>query len=104
MGDEELNFTEDEARCWADDPRNQASRKNLVWSAVLVLVLFGIALIAVAWLASSGAPESHGPALSLRSAPVTSSGSVVRTPAAGRGWRLDALSGPGRSVPETGGL
>ena len=28
MGDEELNFTEEEARSWADDPRNQAPKSQ----------------------------------------------------------------------------
>lgn len=63
MGDEELNFTDDEARCWADDPRNQANRKNLVWSALLVLILFGIALIAIAWLASASGSTTRNPRL-----------------------------------------
>jgi hypothetical protein len=87
MGDEELNFTEDEARCWENDPRNQPNRRNLVWSAILVLVLFGIALIAIAWLASSGGPESRNPTLSLESASPSTAGSpvLVRLSAAGCG-------------------
>ena len=88
MGDEELNFTEDEARCWENDPRNQPSRRNLVWSAILVLVLFGIALIAVAWLASSGGPESRNSMLSLESAAPAAAGPSVRVPAFGSGLRV----------------
>jgi hypothetical protein len=103
MGDEELNFTEDEARCWADDPRNQPSRENLVWSAVLILVLFGIALIAVAWLASSGGPESHGPPLSLESASPATPGLAVCVPVYDCELRVAAASGFNRNTRAIGG-
>jgi hypothetical protein len=53
MGDEELNFTEEEASGWASDPRNQAHDQGSLVRAILVccLILIGI----IAWLANSGA-------------------------------------------------
>ena len=47
MGDEELNFTEEEARTWADDPRNQAPKSGLLASVIVACVLLLIVLIAV---------------------------------------------------------
>jgi len=47
MGDEELNFTEEEARIWADDPRNQAPKSGgLLASVIVACVLLLIVLIA----------------------------------------------------------
>jgi hypothetical protein len=57
MGDEELNFTEEEARCWADDPRNQAHRSGAVASAMIIL--FVIALVSVIAAMSSGRSASN---------------------------------------------
>lgn len=55
VGNDELNFTEEEARCWADDPRNQAqpghaiARYFAIWLFVLLiaLVLMCLANLAV---------------------------------------------------------
>jgi hypothetical protein len=55
MGDDELNFTEEEARCWADDPRNQADQAKLLLRPVAVWVLVLVAILLVLWLASSPA-------------------------------------------------
>jgi len=60
MGDEELNFTEEEARCWADDPRNQARKFDAAVGIAAICVLFLVALIAVVLAASSGRPKSDG--------------------------------------------
>jgi hypothetical protein len=48
MGDEELNFTEDEARCWADDPRNQPYADSGWLLLVIVCIAFVVALIGFA--------------------------------------------------------
>jgi hypothetical protein len=80
MGDEELNFTEDEARCWENDPCNQRNRRNLAWPAFIILVLFGIALVAIAWAASSGGPESRNPTLSRTSASQPAAGTASSAP------------------------
>ncbi len=61
MGNEELNFTEDEACCWADDPRNQPARhKPLPLTILILALLIGAALIVFAWLENSGTREPHG--------------------------------------------
>ncbi|HUB34188.1 MAG TPA: hypothetical protein VMA31_14200 [Bryobacteraceae bacterium] len=57
MGDDELNFTEEEAASWKDDPRNQAHGLSAVTSSALACVLLlaaMIALVLVAGFASSG--------------------------------------------------
>jgi hypothetical protein len=56
LGDDELNFTEDEARCWASDPNNQphdGGRFALGLAAVLMIV---IAVLTIVWLANSPGP------------------------------------------------
>lgn len=52
MGDEELNFTDEEARCWADDPHNQAQEDRTFVRAVLVSLILVISIVIVAFLAS----------------------------------------------------
>ena len=59
-GYEELNFTEDEARCWADDPRNQARDNRGTLGMVLVCALLLIALIALVLATGSGRSKSDG--------------------------------------------
>ncbi len=54
MGDDELNFTEEEAQCWANDPRNQACRMGAVARRALTWFLLLVGIIAVVWLAGSG--------------------------------------------------
>ncbi|MFB3826708.1 MAG: hypothetical protein ACE15B_08055 [Bryobacteraceae bacterium] len=51
MGDEELNFTEEEARCWADDPRNQAQEGSALGSRLAAVLLLTIASLILIWLA-----------------------------------------------------
>ncbi len=51
MGDEELNFTEEEARCWADDPRNQAQEGGALGSRLAVCLLLTVASLILIWLA-----------------------------------------------------
>ncbi len=60
MGDEELNFTEKEARCWADDPRNQAPKSGALASIVVVCVLLVIILVAVIATKSSDRSTTDG--------------------------------------------
>jgi len=57
MGDEELNFTEEEARPWANDPRNQAHRGGAAVGIVIVCILILVTLIVAA---SSGHSKSDG--------------------------------------------
>lgn len=62
MGDDELNFTEEEARCWADDPHNQAQDWGAPERALavsLVLVVFVLILIWLASIPSSQVPVQH---------------------------------------------
>ena len=56
MGDEELNFTEDEAQCWADDPRNQAPKSGPVAALIAVCVLLVMVLLAL--IAATGSDRS----------------------------------------------
>lgn len=60
MGDEELNFTEEEAQCWADDPRNQAQNSGAMAAVLLACILFLIALVTIALVNNSGSSTSHG--------------------------------------------
>ncbi len=101
MGDEELNFTESEARCWAGDPRNQATRVSLFRSALLVIVVFGIALLMVAWLANSSGSEPHRPTLGFEPAAPTATGHGASVPVPG--LRIAAPSGSIRNAPAAGG-
>lgn len=57
MGDEELNFTEEEARFWAGDSRNQAHKSGALVSVIIVCVLILVTLIVAA---SSGRSTSDG--------------------------------------------
>ncbi len=58
MGDEELNFTEEEARLWADDPRNQAPKTGVLATIIVGCVLLVIVLVAVIAGMSSGRSTS----------------------------------------------
>ena len=58
MGDEELNFTEEEARSWADDPRNQAPKSGVLAVIIDGCVLLVIVLVAVITGMSSGRSTS----------------------------------------------
>ncbi len=61
MGDEELNFTEEEARYWADDPRNQAQEGRTLSRALAVWFLLVIAaLVFLSLVASNGIPREPG--------------------------------------------
>jgi hypothetical protein len=60
MGDEELNFTEEEAQCWADDPRNQAQPGQALSRPFAVCLLLVIAVLIFFWLATSPG-EQHRP-------------------------------------------
>jgi hypothetical protein len=59
MGDDELNFTEEETRCWADDPYNQAPPAESALRPFAVFVLALIAIVTVLWVASSSVPEQQ---------------------------------------------
>lgn len=59
MGDEELNFTEEESRIWADDPDNQAQDgrifvRRLIWCFLLVT-----AVLIVIWLTSASGVQPN---------------------------------------------
>jgi len=58
MGDDELNFTDDEARCWADDPRNQPRKEHAL---LHVLVLSFLLLSALVMLGLLGAQHNSPP-------------------------------------------
>jgi hypothetical protein len=60
MGDEELNFTEEEAQCWADDPRNQPRNNGSAVGIVVVCVLLLVAFIAFVLATGSGRSKSDG--------------------------------------------
>ena len=60
MADEELNFTEEEARCWADDPRNQARHNRGTLGIVAVCILLLVAFIAFVLATGSGRSKSDG--------------------------------------------
>jgi hypothetical protein len=45
MGDEELNFTEEEARSWAGDPRNQPTESERLARVPLACILLVAAII-----------------------------------------------------------
>lgn len=62
MGDDELNFTEEEARCWADDPRNQAQEGRTLSRALAIWFLLVIAaLVFLSLVASTGVPQEPAP-------------------------------------------
>lgn len=52
MGDDELNFTEEEAQVWADDPRNQPQDWSTPEHALALSVVLVIAVLIVIWLIS----------------------------------------------------
>ena len=58
MGDDELNFTEEDARGWADDPRNQPVRSGVLASIIVACVLLLIVLVAVFAAQSSSTNQS----------------------------------------------
>ncbi len=60
MGDEELNFTDEEARCWADDPRNQPHDDRAMVGALAVCVLLIVALIALVLAKSPDPSKTDG--------------------------------------------
>jgi hypothetical protein len=71
MGDDELNFTDEEARCWADDPRNHAQKSPAVVSVIVACVLLLITLIAIMVAAGSDRPKSDdGAETHIRALPV----------------------------------
>lgn len=45
MGDEELNFTEEEARSWAGDPRNQPTENERLTKVPVACILLVVAII-----------------------------------------------------------
>lgn len=68
MGDEELNFTEEEARCWADDARNQPEKGGKLLRPLTVCFLLVIAVLLIIWLTSSPAFQDQAAVQPLRSA------------------------------------
>jgi hypothetical protein len=70
MGDEELNFTEEEAQCWAQDPCNQERSCEVMVGVMIFCFLFLLTLVTVALINNSGAEtsgdaETHAGALLL---------------------------------------
>lgn len=57
MGDDELNFTEEEARDWDRDPRNQAQKSAMFVRPLAVFLLIVAAALIVVWLASRAVVE-----------------------------------------------
>ena len=62
MGDEELNFTEEESRHWADDPRNQAQDGRIFARRLLLCFLLVGVVLLIIWLANSSGTQ-HDAAL-----------------------------------------
>lgn len=52
MGDDELNFTEEEAQDWADDPRNQAQDWDAPARLFALSALSVMAVLIFIWLVS----------------------------------------------------
>ncbi len=50
MGDEELNFTEEEARSWAGDPRNQPTESERLARVPVACILLVVAIIIFVFL------------------------------------------------------
>jgi hypothetical protein len=67
MGDDELNFTEEEARDWADDPRNLPQDWSKPEQAFALSAILVIAVLVLMWLLSipiqQQAPDALGAAL-----------------------------------------
>lgn len=62
MGDEELKFTEEEAKCWADDPRNQAQEERTLSHPLALCLLVVIAALLFIWFViSSGVQHQSEP-------------------------------------------
>ncbi len=59
MGDEELNFTEEEARAWADDPRNQGQEAEPFMHAFVICCLLVITILLCVWLSSIAASHNE---------------------------------------------
>jgi hypothetical protein len=64
MGDEELNFTEEEAREWAADPRNQAPRGSGLIGIVIACILVIVGFIASLLV---GSTSNHSPPMPAKS-------------------------------------
>ncbi len=47
MGDDELNFTADEAAEWASDPRNQAHKDAIIWPIIVMLLVVCVILLLI---------------------------------------------------------
>jgi hypothetical protein len=60
MGDEELNFTEEEAQCWATDSRNQAQKGAGLTGIVIGCILFLVAVVAMMVGGTSAGSTSDG--------------------------------------------
>jgi hypothetical protein len=45
MGDDELNFTEEEARSWSGDPRNQPAESERLTKVPVAYILLVVAII-----------------------------------------------------------
>ena len=55
MGDDELNFTDEEARVWASDPDNQPNDGGRFALGLAVVLVIVIAVLVIVWLANSPA-------------------------------------------------
>jgi hypothetical protein len=60
MGDEELNFTEEEAQSWADDPRNQPQNIGLRVGILIACVVLLIVLVIIGLINNFGGSTSRG--------------------------------------------
>lgn len=68
MGDEELNFTEEEARIWAGDQRNQAQDGRIFARRLFLCFLLVMLVLLIVWLANSSGLQHQAV---LRSSSVT---------------------------------
>lgn len=59
MGDEELNFTEEEAQAWAGDPRNQGQEAEPFMHAFAICCLLVITILLCVWLSSIAATHDE---------------------------------------------
>ncbi len=60
MGDDELNFTEEEADIWASDPDNQPNDGGRFALGLAVVLVIVIAVLVIVWLANSPAAQTGG--------------------------------------------
>jgi hypothetical protein len=58
MGDDELNFTDQEADCWADDPRNQAPTAATRLGILIACILILVAIVTIVAASNSGESRS----------------------------------------------